>query len=503
MRRARSWVMTSAVLTLLTATAPSGAASVTLDLDLEPQYASQLCWAAVNTMALSSFFPASICQVNASPGQSSQAKDAAYGILHVTALSAPLPPLTSPPTPPPGLQQLLATTSGTTSVNHVLDDCTTNIQACNRPGVPILLGLSYKTTQTTGTQPNPGLSWVQATQQIDAGHPFLFVWKFPSGGLHQLIAIGYSDDLAQQKLKIWDPLPVPKTSEVIAMAPLCGPLTSLTPKQIGSLHMKPIDFSTYTDPTNDMGVAAVHDDDQYDLALLSVPQSPDLHVSRNMSPIPRSDRRSNTIMGMSFTKVLFSSQPAPAKPEMSTKADPQKNSAVAGPRELGIPFPIVGLGVDQLSKPGADPTKLLTQSILTVLFPVEVKGAVVDSFLMLFRNGRWERGGYSNTEVTRLMVETRLQYAAEHDLNPKDFYMVSVPGLAAFFVAHGYGSQAVLIPASNDPLIGAVAGSATPAAIQFGRLIDTINRLAAATLNKRMTVPSGHPSSDQSLQKVH
>jgi hypothetical protein len=38
----------------------------------------------------------------------------------------------------------------------------------------------------------------------------------------------------------------------------------------------------------------------------------------------------------------------------------------------------------------------------------------------------------------------------------------------------------VLIPVSNDPLIGAVAGAATPAAIQLDRLTDAINRLAAA-----------------------
>ena len=65
---------------------------------------------------------------------------------------------------------------------------------------------------------------------------------------------------------------------------------------------------------------------------------------------------------------------------------------------------------------------------------------------MLFRNGRWERGGYSNTaEVTKLLVEARLQYAAEHHISPKDFYMVSGAGACGFFVAHGYGSQAVLI----------------------------------------------------------
>jgi hypothetical protein len=174
---------------------------------------------------------------------------------------------------------------------------------------------------------------------------------------------------------------------------------------------------------------------------------------------------------------------------MPAGANPKKQAAARAAGELGIPFPIVGLGVDQLSRSGTNPTELLNQPISTVLIPVEANGTVVDSFLMLFRNGRWERGGYSNTEVTKLLAEARLQYATEHQISPKDFYMVSVPGLAAFFVAHGYGGQAVLIPASNDPLIGAVAGSATPATLQLGRLVDAIHRLAAGTSGKRGTVP--------------
>ena len=499
MKHALSQVMMSSAL-LFAASVPSGAVSVTLPLDLEPQYASQLCWAAVDTIALSSFFSPSSCQVNASPGRISQATDAAYKILNITALSAPLPPLTSPPTPPPGLQQRLATDAA--SVTYDLGVCENNVQECNLPGVPLLLGLSYKTSKATGMQPNPGLSWPQATQQIDAGHPFLFVWGYSAGGSHQLIAIGYSNDLGNQKLWIWDPLPVPNTSNVIATVPACGPVTDLTAAQVGSGHMKLIDFSVYTNPQNDMGVSALHDDDQYNLALLGVPQPPDLHVSHNMSPIPRSDGRANTIMGMSFTKVMFSSRPAAAIPPVPAKANPEKKSPSREPRELGIPFPVVGLGVDQLSRPGQDPVALLTQPISTVLIPVEVKGTVVDSFLMLLRNGRWERGGYANTEVTRLLVEARLQYAAEHQLSPKDFYMVSVPGRAAFFVAHGYGSQAVLIPASNDPLIAASAGSATPAAIQLGRLVDSITRLAAAAPGTRTPAPLDRPSKVQPLQKT-
>jgi len=481
MKHGLSWVvMPGTPLILAIAwSASCRAASVVLTLDLEPQYASQLCWAAANTMALSSFFTS--CQVGASPGRSSQATDAAYNILNVTSLSAPLPP--------PGLKELLATASGAADVAQVLGNCEVNIQACNHPGVPILLGLTY-TTATSSTDPTwTGLTWTQAKAQIDGRHPFLFVWNYPStkskskpAGSHQLIAIGYSDDSAKQKLIIWDPWPVPDTQDVISQVPGCGPLT-LTAAQVGTGHRKKIDFSVYTDPQSDMGVAAEHDSDQYDLGLPKTPEPPsNPQVGGNMSPISPLDvrARANKLLGMVFTPVLFSSQPATAAPAMMAKPMLDKNAPAGEDRQLGIPFPIVGLGLEQLSAPGLKPTALLTQAISAVLFPVETGGTVSDSFLMLFRNGKWERGGYANTEVTRLLVNARLRYADEHHLNPKDFYMVSVPGLAAFFVAHGYGSEAVLISASNDPLIGAVAGSATPAAAQLGRLVDTINRQAAA-----------------------
>ena len=48
---------------------------------------------------------------------------------------------------------------------------------------------------------------------------------------------------------------------------------------------------------------------------------------------------------------------------------------------------------------------------------------------------------------------------------------VSVPGEVAFFAAYGKGQNAVLIPASTDPSIGAVAGEAAPAAQLLKQLI--------------------------------
>jgi hypothetical protein len=150
----------------------------------------------------------------------------------------------------------------------------------------------------------------------------------------------------------------------------------------------------------------------------------------------------------------------------------------AAPRSLGVPFPIIGLGFKQLLSPRVshDPTGLLTGTTSAILFPVQSQGRVVDAFLMLLMKGRWQRGGYANLEITRRLVDMRARYAEPRHLALESFYMVSVPGEVAFFVAHGNGNgdQAVLIPVSTDRSIGATAGEAVRAGQQLTDLIHGI-----------------------------
>ncbi len=463
MRNTSTQVITlSAALALVSISQPAGAAKVVLPLvDLEPQYASQLCWAAGDVIAVNSFLSPSIkpnipamCQAGTNPGRITQAIDAGYNhpALQITNMAS--------------LQAKFATDlNAANDVNNVLNDCKSNIQNCNFPGTPLLLGLTHDTMHDTG------LDWTVATQQIDGGHPYLFAWNYSSGGSHQLVAIGYSDDSGQQ-LIIWDPLPVRDPLPVLDKG--CSPLDVSAPAG----HSTTIDFSVYTDPVSDMGVSAVHGDDLFNLAVATIqetPQAPKLTIDgadTNKQPLPPSGAgaRAQPAPGTSsFTAALRDTLPGAERQARTTRLD------------IGVPFPIVGIGLDQLRRAGSDPTRLLLQVTSAVLFPLESNGKVVDSFLMLFRHGTWERGGYANTEITRLLVQARLKYAEGHHLNPKNFYMVSVPGLAAFFAAYGSGHKAVLIPASSDPLIGAVAGSAMPADIALTRLHDAVSRLEAGT----------------------
>jgi hypothetical protein len=420
--------------------------------DAEPQYANKLCWAAADVLAVNNFYPHCPLPTATPPANpalfpTSQALEAAYN------------------------RQVLA---GSGTLSWYLSQCETTIGNCNYWGTPLLHGLTFE----LGTDP-VGLDWDTMKQQIDAGRPVLFVWDYPSNGtsesspvgLHELVVIGYSDDSGTQQLQIWDPWPVPE--ELPSQVPACGPASGV---QVTQSHSQTIEFSTYGNPVSDMGVTAVHVQDQWDLAVPGVPSAPVLTVDGSAPPSPPPPSPlpfhklpqppQKALHQVRFADALHAALPQTRQLNLQASG--------AAPRSLGVPFPIVGLGFQQLLGAVDDPTGLLAGSTSAILFPVESRGDVVDAFLLLFMEGRWQRAGYANVEITRRLVDVRARYAAQKRLPLESFYMVSVPGEVAFFAAYGKGKKAVLIPASTDPTIDAVAGNAVPAKEQLRKLIIAI-----------------------------
>ena len=441
--------VTSSVLGVaLLSISPSSAKTVLLHLDLQPQYASQLCWAAVDVIAVNSFFTGA-CSSDATPGRTSQVMQAT--------------------------QNQIKNGIGGTPV-AVLDDCKSDIQDCNHRGVPSLTGLQFDPA------PSDGLTWEQAKQQLNGGHPFVFSWIYSADetnqdqdrdGEHFLIAIGYKEESGKKLLTIWDPLPVPEP--VPHAAPVCGAANVSFSRRT---HTRSIPFDTYKNPVNDMGVDAVHGRDMINLAVAPSSHSQSDAETRpsllSWSQIPASTIATTRSSFASRVSLPSSSErrSVRASPEPSDSAGTPDNPA---PIE-GIPFPIVALSLAELRTNRANLGELLKQKRAAFLYPLESDGTVVDSYLKILRGGTQVRGGDSNTEVTRLLVEARDRYARKHNLNVRNFYMVSVPGRAAFFAGIGEGSHAMLLPASTDPSINAVAGKAVPAQKQLGLLVAAIER---------------------------
>ena len=446
------------------------AVSNTLTLkDAEPQYAGHLCWAAADVLVINQFYP--VCPPPPStppathPFPTSQAVEAAYNYLGI---------------------------AGASSIGSYLAKCETNIGNCNFWGTPPLSGVLHPL-------PSPGangLDWDTVRQEIDAGRPFLFVWNYlndaPPGspvGLHELVATGYSDEMDSSHtryLQIWDPWPVPNQPQLPSQVPPCGPASGyevVNPES--SPHSRWILFDTYAAPGSDMGVTAMHADDQWHLIPLNAPEPPVLTVESYEPPafpFPPPFRKLRSPPGTPLPEVSFAEALNAALPE-SRRLDLRVSGAAAS--SLGVPFPIVGLDFQQLLRAQSNPTKLLAGTTSAILFPVESQGRVVDAFLMLFIGRRWQRGGYANLEITQRLVNVRASYATQHNLSLDSFYMVSVPGEVAFFVAYGEGRKALLIPASTDPTLDAVAGTPVLADTQLRKLIQVIQRDLQADRRRR------------------
>jgi hypothetical protein len=480
----------AAVILALGASLPVYAAPHELQLtDLQPQYASQLCWAAADAIAVNSFYTdANVCLTDKTtpfnvhpPGRTSQSTEFALSWTGATS-SADSGKLT--------FDQAWMT--------NQLPGCVGYIQSCNRPGTSILPGLIFKTKTN-----DEHLSWEEATQQINNGHPFLFQWKYKSGGSHELVVIGYEE--SGQKLIIWDPLPVPKMlpSHVDACDPdpdskpdPAQPLSMQNPPQLTAKqkkkHTKRIDFTSYSAPVSDMGAPATHALDQYDLRLsgAAVAAVEPTHVP-NQPSVRKNLLTVRQVSGMHLYEAR--QQPLPSKLVKVMFEEPAHLSSSSS-ETTGIPFPIVGLELEDLRGIDMNPLELLTRKTTAVLFPVESHGEVIDSFLMLLSDGKWHRGGYSNTEITQLLVDARNNYAKKENLSLDTFYLVSIPGRAAFFAAHGRDKQAVLIPASSDPSINAEAEVAVPAVEMLKQVSAAIRRDDEAAANSQAASKSPRPS---------
>jgi hypothetical protein len=465
----RSFASVACCSALLIVTVPrmAQAASNSLLSDAEPQYASKLCWAAADVLAVNHFYP--ICPSATSTSTAtpalfptSQALDAAY-------------------------YEWSQSGEDFSHFPHFLwEVCGPQIGNCNDWAYPLLQGLDKNkgfagVPPTTGDN-SVGLTWDAAKQEIDAGRPFLFTWDYPENdtrllpvGKHQLVATGYSDERdssGTQYLQIWDPWPVPLA--LPSSVPACGPAPGVlvTPE-----HSRWVYFSTYTGPWVEMGliVTPLHEDDLWHLAVKapsSAPAPPSPPVvsidggTPPPPPPPTPHPPPTPLAETSFAEALSTAVPQSRQLNLQVSG--------AAPRTLGVPFPIVGLGFKKLLGAADDPTALLAGMTSAILFPVESQSKVVDAFLLLFVDGRWQVGGYANLEITQRLVAFRARYAAQKHLRVDSFYMVSVPGEVAFFAAYGKGKSAILIPASTDPTIDAVAGKAVLADKQLRKLVVAI-----------------------------
>jgi hypothetical protein len=323
-----------------------------------------------------------------------------------------------------------------------LAKCDQNIeQFCNRTWHPILdeLGITCLLGSALALNP-PCLTPAQIQFDIDHNRPIIFGWQYgptSDSGVHFMVIVGYRITSAGVfQLDIFDPLPVNVGNP---------PVNVSNPQTIS------YDNYTVTTPINlhnDMGVPYKLLETYYfaHLASQAVPAAPTgLTVDGQLAMAGTPPARAMIATPLMDPRAAVPGSAPAAMEELARRTAAGGQSLI-----LEVPLAIVAAGLDDLRS--TDPAALialLQRGTSAVLYPVSCGGSVRDSFLILRVADQWIQGGYANTTVARLLVEER-QRRASTPAQLAEHYLFSVPALGAFFLAHGSGAGAIVIPMTDD-----------------------------------------------------
>jgi len=242
-------------------------------------------------------------------------------------------------------------------------------------------------------------------------------------GDHALLVTGFNENT--HEVRVFDP----------------GP--SLDPGEAPepAAHEKWLPFSAYLDPESDHGLDAFakHEFDEFrlrrvgrdqDLAALEYPEAQQipLRIVRRENSVDLSSRIPDGLHA-AIGKFM--------------RAHVVRNSGgdvIHGPYDAGVPIPVIPLHVAQIVAAVREPSALFKPDTSTVAVPVLRNGVMIDSFLMLHDTTGWHPRGYCNNRIASLLLQAR-EILGERP-GERRFYLVSIPELSLFFVAHGHFDQA-------------------------------------------------------------
>jgi len=404
------------------------------NLDATPQEHSFWCWAAVSSVAISAF-------------------DEVDGLVHLPQVDVVARRRARVSTL---VQERLPG-----KAQAIVDEkkkCTDTPDLCDKGDEPLLFDID--------SDPPPSgkaLSMDAFRMEIDRNRPVIIRWMYSSlgapgadaiFGTHALIVTGY--DSNKNKLQIFDPLPLSKTR--------------------GARHTFWIPISQYQNPFVQQGrqVCPMHRSDQFRMRRTSGRESAPAMGSYPMvdattpcppGPPPGGFTPQKELEGIINTYVN--------KQWKEGEFLDQNGEAWKGIVMPGKAFAVVAPGAANLLDPrGRSPESLLVRHANAYVVPLLHGGDVVDSFQLLPENGTWKPGGYSNAEIANLLLRLSTSDQKELTDGNDEFYLVSIPELAAFYIAHGFKDAARL-----KSLDYGGKGSYLPANQVLGKLVQRVRRL--------------------------
>lgn len=399
--------------------------SYTLRIRPEIQLDTMLCWAAASVMAIRSF-----PQRNGFR-HATQEQVVCYERAGIDALLPKKPRQ-------PELQRLLA-------------DARRAFRSgvANAPANPWLLGLDKTRVGDLAQGKARMLSPEHFRREIGVRkRPVLIRWVYGSvnarpgtrAGAHELVVTGYNTQT--HELRVWDPWP---------------------PVGVDDPHPERrerwIPYSRYVDPVSAAGVKvqAMHDFDEFALRLRHQPFEKSEYPALAVVPRKRAPKTPGrpVIADLSLPDHDFA---GPIREFMKHHVIRRPNGRkIPRPFTAGEPIPIVPVTTRELLRARRNPAALLRRRSPAVMVPILKRGKVIDSFLLLYRRGRWQEGGYSNNEIAHRVTEWRRSRA---NCAPcKDFFLLSIPEQGRYYLVNGYHHEAHLISLNEGG-----KGDFTPAA---------------------------------------
>jgi hypothetical protein len=399
----------------LCTTTVSAAGPQTLEMQRERQQGKNLCWAAVSTMAVRAF------PKDFADPPITQELSVIYGLSRVHTRT----------------QKLFTRRINFGNIEEQCDPIT----ACDQPFEPWLYRVDSGMVADGMVLPEEAI----AHEIVVRKRPVIIKWNYekvrdtlpdelPPGSVlpvagslpeieHSLIITGY--DAENHRVRIYDPWPPVGRSE---------------PNPDKREQWQP--YEVYVDPKVGLGlrISAVHKSDIYLLRRVGRAAPRDVPAPvRLVSSPPVS------LTPVSVAAALQGAQPVidetmRRRVVLAGNGRPQPGEFIAA-----APIPILAITAGELLDARDRPELLLRQRVSSLMVPVTRKGEqeVVDSFLVYNDAGTWKAGGYSNTAIVD-RADLMRRSLAQEGREKRDFYLVSIPSQASFFLAHGEGAEAVM-----------------------------------------------------------
>lgn len=179
------------------------------------------------------------------------------------------------------------------------------------------------------------------------------------------------------------------------------------------------------------------------------------------------------VIALAIAFMMFSQSNAQVKPLPSEKIQKVASTALATFSELvtkenyktmgfdslnevrtaspGDPLRVFMVRLDQLQEyqPGSDPNKILSGGD-RVIYPIEIGGQVRSSFVVAKVEERWEATNFGGANLIKMLTRARKAGADSTGLPISSYFVVRVPALNLYFIAHRADEVLMLSPMYDD-----------------------------------------------------